>query len=73
MAVNTDLSTLIIKLSTVDAVLVTADGFMTKYPRLFSASARTEVTTARAAMKAVIEELQTGTDLISQLAEALKA
>ena len=72
MAVNTDLSTLITKLSTVDAILVTADGFMTKYPRLFSPTARTEVITARSAMKAVIEELQTGTDLISELVESLR-
>ena len=72
MALNTDLLALVTKIEAIDTTLVAADGFITKYPRLFSADARSEVTTARNALKAVVQELVAGTDLIVQLTLALK-
>lgn len=73
MALNTDLAALVTKITAVDVSLVSADTFITKYPRLFSLTARTEVSTARAALKSVIAELDAGADLIVQLADALKS
>ncbi len=72
MALNTDLAALVTKIAAVDTSLVAADGFITKYPRLFSLEARNGVSIARATLASVIQELNAGTDLIVQLANALK-
>lgn len=72
MALNNDLVALVSLIKQTDAYLVTADGFVTKYPRLFSQTAKQSITSARADLKAVTDELTAGADLVLQLTNAVK-
>ena len=72
MALNIELTFLTTQLTAVDALLITAQNNISKYPRLFSPVAIATVVEARANIVAVIKELNDGANLITQLASALK-